>query len=35
MMRLFMKKRPVYYAYQFDRKFCVDFLDYVFIYLPD
>lgn len=25
------KKRPVYYCYQFDRKFCVDFLDYVFI----
>lgn len=25
------KKHPIYYAYQFDRKFCVDFLDYVFI----
>ena len=25
------KTRPIYYAYQFDRKFCVDFLDYVFI----
>ncbi|WP_304475322.1 site-specific integrase [uncultured Duncaniella sp.] len=25
------KKNPIYYAYQFDRKFCVDFLDYVFI----
>lgn len=25
------KKRPTYYVYQFDRKFCVDFLDYVFI----
>lgn len=24
-------KRPIYYAYQFDRKYCVDFLDYVFI----
>ena len=31
MLRLYMKKRPVYYAYQFDRRFCVDFLDYVFI----
>lgn len=25
------KKHKIYYAYQFDRKFCVDFLDYVFI----
>lgn len=25
------KKRPIYYVYQFDRRFCVDFLDYVFI----
>ncbi|MDE6526054.1 MAG: site-specific integrase, partial [Muribaculaceae bacterium] len=25
------KKRPTYYVYQFDRKFCVDFLDFVFI----
>ncbi len=25
------KKNPIYYAYQFDRRFCVDFLDYVFI----
>lgn len=25
------KKRPIYYCYQFDRRFCVDFLDYVFI----
>ncbi len=25
------KKRAVYYVYQFDRKFCSDFLDYVFI----
>ncbi len=25
------KKRPTYYCYQFDHKFCVDFLDYVFI----
>ncbi len=31
-MREFIsKKRPTYYVYQFDRKFCVDFLDYVFI----
>lgn len=25
------KARPIYYVYQFDRQFCVDFLDYVFI----
>lgn len=25
------KKRPTYYVYQFDRQFCIDFLDYVFI----
>lgn len=25
------KRRPIYYVYQFDRKFCADFLDYVFI----
>lgn len=25
------KKRPTYYCYQFDHRFCVDFLDYVFI----
>lgn len=25
------KHRPIYYAYQFDRQFCVDFLDYIFI----
>lgn len=25
------KKNPLYYVYQFDRKFCVAFLDYVFI----
>jgi len=25
------KMRPTYYCYQFDRRFCVDFLDYVFI----
>lgn len=25
------KKRPTYYVYQFNRSFCVDFLDYVFI----
>lgn len=24
-------KRPTYYVYQFNRQFCVDFLDYVFI----
>ena len=31
-MRVFIaKKRPTYYVYQFDRAFCVDFLDYVFI----
>lgn len=24
-------QRPIYYVYQFDRRFCVDFLDYVFI----
>lgn len=31
-MREFIaKKRPTYYVYQFDRRFCVDFLDYVFI----
>ncbi|ROT14362.1 hypothetical protein EEL51_14265 [Muribaculaceae bacterium Isolate-110 (HZI)] len=25
------KKRPTYYVYQFNRSFCIDFLDYVFI----
>lgn len=25
------KQKPIYYVYQFDRAFCVDFLDYVFI----
>lgn len=31
-MREFIsKKRPTYYVYQFDRSFCVDFLDYIFI----
>lgn len=31
-MREYIKtKRPTYYCYQFDRSFCVDFLDYVFI----
>lgn len=31
-MREFIaKKRPTYYVYQFDRQFCVDFLDYIFI----
>jgi integrase len=32
MLRLFIKeRRPIYYTYQFDRNFCVDFLDWVFI----
>lgn len=31
-MREYMQtKRPIYYAYQFDRNFCVDFLDYIFL----
>lgn len=31
-MREYISKRnPLYYVYQFDRKFCVSFLDYVFI----
>lgn len=31
-MREFIEKeRPTYYCYQYDRRFCVDFLDYVFI----
>jgi len=31
-MREYIKtRRPTYYCYQFDRRFCVDFLDYVFI----
>lgn len=32
-MRLFnnSSKTPIYYAYQFDRKFCQAFLDYIFI----
>lgn len=31
-MRAFIEKRqPCYYCYQFDRRFCADFLDYVFI----
>ena len=25
------KVRPIYYVYQFDRRYCVDFLDYVFV----
>lgn len=25
------RKKPLYYVYQFDRVFCVDFLDYVFV----
>lgn len=25
------KKNPLYYVYQFDRRYCVEFLDYVFI----
>ena len=32
MMRLYMERhRPTYYVYQFDRRFCTDFLDYIFI----
>lgn len=32
MMKLYIKeKKHIYYVYQFDRTFCVDFLDYVFI----
>lgn len=32
MMREFIKShRPTYYCYQFDKQFCVDFLDWVFI----
>lgn len=31
MREYILKKRPTYYVYQFDRSFCVDFLDYVFI----
>lgn len=31
-MRKYIKDvRPLYYCYQFDRRFCVDFLDYIFI----
>lgn len=31
-MRQFIKTvKPLYYCYQFDRAFCVDFLDYIFI----
>jgi len=31
-MRHFIKTvKPLYYCYQFDRAFCVDFLDYIFI----
>ena len=31
-MRVFIDKHhPIYYCYQFDKRFCVDFLDYVFI----
>lgn len=32
MMRLYISKvKPIYYIYQFDRTFCVDFLDYIFV----
>ena len=31
MREYIVSKRNIYYAYQFDKKFCVDFLDYVFI----
>lgn len=32
MLRLYIsKKNHIYYAYQFDKRFCVDFLDYIFI----
>ncbi|MCM1310816.1 MAG: tyrosine-type recombinase/integrase [Bacteroides sp.] len=31
MRQYIMHRRPLYYCYQFDRKFCVDFLDYVFV----
>lgn len=32
MLRLYVKNaNPIYYVYQFNRKFCVEFLDYVFI----
>ena len=31
MREYIVSKRSIYYAYQFDKKFCVDFLDYVFI----
>lgn len=31
-MRQFIREvKPIYYAYQFDRSFCIDFLDYVFV----
>ena len=33
MMKVFIKEtlRPIYYCYQFDHQFCVDFLDWVFV----
>ena len=31
MRKYISEKRPIYYAYQFNREFCVDFLDYIFI----
>lgn len=32
MLKEYIKKtNPIFYMYQFDRKFCVEFLDYVFI----
>lgn len=30
-LREYIRKNPIYYVYQFDRNFCVSFLDYVFI----
>lgn len=31
MMRNFAHKKPIFYAYQFDRKFCQAFLDHIFV----
>ncbi len=31
MREFIITQRPTYYCYQFDRSFCVDFLDYVFL----
>lgn len=30
-LREYIKVNPLYYVYQFDRKFCVAFLDYIFV----